>query len=241
MENIYEKESFFQEYSKMSRSREGLKGAGEWHQLKDLFPDLKHKHVLDLGCGYGWHCSYAVECGADRVLGIDSSEKMIQEAKKRNADPKIRYEVCGLDGYAYPDNSFDCVISNLVFHYIEDLEEIYQKVYKTLKDNGTFLFNMEHPVFTGSVNQEWVCDSEGRKIYWPVDRYFETGERVTNFLGHAVVKQHHTFTQILMGLLNTGFQIEAVEEAVPAPEMRSLPEMENEMRRPMMLLVKARK
>ena len=50
-----------------------------------------------------------------------------------------------------------------------------------------------------------------------------------------------TLTQILMGLLNAGFQLEAVEEAVPDEELRKAPEMADEMRRPMMLLIKARK
>ena len=56
-----------------------------------------------------------------------------------------------------------------------------------------------------------------------------------------MVKQHHTLTQILMGLLNNGFELEAVEEAKPSEEMMSIPEMKDELRRPMMLLVKANK
>ncbi len=39
MNNEYDNEKFFEEYAKMSRSKEGLKAAGEWHQLKPLFPD----------------------------------------------------------------------------------------------------------------------------------------------------------------------------------------------------------
>ena len=54
MNNEYDNEKFFEEYAKMSRSKEGLKAAGEWHQLKPLFPSLEGKSVLDLGCGYGW-------------------------------------------------------------------------------------------------------------------------------------------------------------------------------------------
>ncbi len=54
MRNEYENEAFFQQYAQMSRSREGLSAAGEWHQLKPLFPPLEGKSVLDLGCGYGW-------------------------------------------------------------------------------------------------------------------------------------------------------------------------------------------
>jgi len=94
MNNIYDNRQFFDQYSKMSRSQQGLSGAGEWHQFKALFPDLSGKSVLDLGCGYGWHCKYAVECGAEQVLGIDLSEKMIHEAKAKNADSKITYRVC---------------------------------------------------------------------------------------------------------------------------------------------------
>lgn len=59
-------------------------------------------------------------------------------------------------------------------------------------------------------------------------------------MGCEVVKQHHTLTQILMGLLNNGFELEVVEEAEPSEEMLHIPGMKDELRRPMMLLVKAR-
>ena len=240
MYNEYDDQIFFDEYAKMERSQKGLEGAGEWHQLKPLFPSLQGKDVLDLGCGYGWHCKYAAQQGADRVLGIDLSEKMIAKAKEINGDPKITYEICDLEAYAYPQDSWDCVVSNLALHYIEDLEEIFARVHRTLKKDGIFLFNIEHPVFTAGVGQDWICDGQGRPLYWPVDDYFFPGERRTHFLGCDVRKQHHTLTQILMGLLNNGFVIEAVEEAQPPEEMMDLPGMADEMRRPMMLLVRAR-
>lgn len=53
MNNEYDNKNFFDEYAKMPRSREGLSAAGEWHQLKPLFPSVKGKKILDLGCGYG--------------------------------------------------------------------------------------------------------------------------------------------------------------------------------------------
>lgn len=241
MRNIYDEEVFFEEYAKMTRSRAGLAGAGEWHQFQRLFPELSGKTVLDLGCGYGWHCQYAAEHGAVRVVGIDRSEKMIRTAREKNAGDVISYQVCDLEEYEYPDGAFDCVVSNLVLHYVADLEAIYQKVFRTLKPDGVFLMNIEHPVFTAGVGQDWMYGENGEIKCWPVDDYFYPGERRTGFLGCEVIKQHHTLTQVLMGLVRAGFWLEAVEEAMPDPEMMGQPGMAAEMRRPMMLLVKARK
>jgi hypothetical protein len=44
-----------------------------------------------------------------------------------------------------------------------------------------------------------------------------------------------------MGLINAGFRLEAIEEAMPGAEMMDIPGMIDEMRRPMMLLVKSLK
>lgn len=241
METIYDSEAFFQDYAQMARSRQGLAGAGEWSQLEPLFPDLRGAAVLDLGCGYGWHCRYAAEHGAAEVLGIDASARMIAEARRRCPHPRVRYEVRGLEDYDYPPCRYDLVLSNLALHYVADLDRVYGQVRRTLKPGGVFLFNIEHPVFTAGVHQSWAVDGEGNILCWPVDRYFYPGERTTNFLGHRVRKQHHTLTQILMGLIRAGFVLEAVEEArPPARLLEEQPEMADELRRPMMLLVRGR-
>lgn len=65
------------------------------------------------------------------------------------------------------------------------------------------------------------------------------GEWHTRFQDCDVVKQHHTLTQILMGLLNTGFKLLTVEEAQSPAEMLDLSGMRDELRRPMLLLIKA--
>ena len=72
-ENKYDNPVFFEKYSQMSRSREGLSGAGEWETLKDLLPDFAGKRVLDLGCGSGilgigalvLGCAYCAGCDVD--------------------------------------------------------------------------------------------------------------------------------------------------------------------------------
>lgn len=237
--NEYDNETFFSQYAQMSRSTEGLSGAGEWHQLKPLFPDLSGKALLDLGCGYGWHCKYAEAQGAHEILGIDLSRKMLETARLRNSGSGIIYRQCGIEDYEYPENRWDCVVSNLALHYVSNLSAVFRQVHRTLKPGGVFLFNIEHPVFTAGVGQDWIYREDGTPKYWPVDDYFLPGTRETQFLGCTVRKEHHTLTQILMGLLDSGFTLTAVEEAQPPEDMLSLPGMQDELRRPMMLLVKA--
>ena len=60
-----------------------------------------------------------------------------------------------------------------------------------------------------------------------MDDYFYPGERKTNFLGKDVIKQHHTLTQILGGLLENGFVIERGGSHA-GPAMIDIPGMKDE-------------
>ena len=133
--------------------------------------------MLDLGCGYGWHCAYAARMGAAFVLGLDISEKMIGKARAEHSAPSIRYEVGDLASYSCPPETYNLVLSNLALHYVEDLTAVYRTVFRALRPGGCFLFNIEHPVFTAGVGQDWVYDGAGNALYWPVDGYYFRTER----------------------------------------------------------------
>lgn len=239
-ENQYDNEEFFDRYSQMPRSADGLKGAGEWHAFRRLFPELKGKRLLDLGCGFGWHCRYAVEQGAASALGIDLSHNMIEGAKMRNPSPAIEYRCMAIEDYEYPEASFDVVVSSLAFHYLESFDDICCKVRRTLVSGGSFVFSVEHPVFTAYGTQDWIYDEASKPLYWPVDHYFKEGKRTATFLGTEVTKYHKTLTTYMSGLLNNGFEITGLVEPEPDKALFDvIPGLENELRRPMMLLVSA--
>lgn len=238
-ENKYDESSFFSQYSRMSRSVEGLKGAGEWHVLKTMLPDFKDKRVLDLGCGFGWHCEYAIEQGATYALGIDLSEKMLDEAYKRNSSPLIEYKRMAIEDYVFEPETFDVVISSLAFHYMKSFGDVCDNVYRCLKPRGHFVFSVEHPVFTAYGTQDWCYDEKGNILHWPVDRYFTEGKRQAHFLGSEVTKYHKTLTTYVNGLIRAGFEITGLVEPEPDASMMGIPGMKDELRRPMMLLVSA--
>lgn len=239
-ENRYDDTEFFEQYSRMDRSVKGLSGAGEWHILESMLPDFRGKRVLDLGCGFGWHCRYAAEHGASEVVGIDLSQRMIDVARQRNNLPSIEYRRIAIEDFGFDPGTFDVVVSSLAFHYLESFDDVCEKVYRCLRPGGTFVFSVEHPVFTAQGHEEWYCDERGNRLHWPVDSYFSQGRRVSNFLGEQVVKYHKTLTTYVNGLIRQGFGITGLVEPEPGGELlRTVAGMNDELRRPMMLIVSA--
>ncbi|MBO9593310.1 MAG: class I SAM-dependent methyltransferase [Niabella sp.] len=241
-QNKYDDPSFFERYSRMPRSREGLGAAGEWPVLRAMLPDLKGKRVLDLGCGYGWHCRYAAEQGAVQVTGVDLSARMLEQARSYTAYTQIQYLRQSIEAVEFPPASFDVIISSLALHYIADYEGVCKRMFTMLSAGGRLVFSAEHPVFTARAAQDWFYDAAGKRLHWPVDQYQEEGLRTTHFLGHEVVKYHRTMAAWINTLLDAGFGIRRVAEPQPAPELLlQYPEMQDETRRPLFILIAADK
>ena len=238
-ENKYDDPYFFEKYGQMDRSRKGLAGAGEWRELEKLLPDFSGKRVLDLGCGYGWHCGYAAGHGAVSVLGTDISQKMLDAARERNPGPSIEYRKAAMEDLHFPDGSFDVVLSSLAFHYVKDFGPLVRNISRWLKPGGRFVFSVEHPVFIAYGSQNWHYGPDGEILHFPVDNYYLEGPREAVFLGEQVTKSHRTLTTYLDVLMQNGFQILRVVEPQPPEDMMDLPGMRDELRRPMMLLVSA--
>ncbi|SDL85992.1 class I SAM-dependent methyltransferase [Sediminibacillus halophilus] len=241
-QNKYDDVNFFSAYKKMERSVKGLEGAGEWHILKGLLPELKNKSVLDLGCGFGWHCRYAREQQARSVIGVDISEKMLQQAREMTNDSLISYIKMPIEDIAFSDSQFDVVISSLAFHYIKSFKTICKKVYDCLRPGGSFIFSVEHPIFTSRNNQDWIYDDKGNRLHWAVDNYQLEGLRETSFLTENVIKYHRTFSTYINDLIIAGFNIRTVKEPIPSKEfLINNPEMKDELRRPMFLIISSEK
>ena len=240
-ENHYDNPIFFEKYAHMTRSQKGLAGAGEWLTLKRLLPDFTGKRVLDLGCGYGWHCAWAVQHGAKSVLGVDLCERMLSVAREKNAAPGIEYRQSAMEELELPDGCVDVALSSLALHYVRDYEALMARVARWLAPGGVLVFSVEHPVFTAQGPQDWVYREDGSIAHFPVDDYYIEGPRDAVFLGEHVRKYHRTLTTYLGALTRAGLLLHAVVEPQPPEEMLDEPGMRDELRRPMMLIVRAEK
>jgi len=111
-----------------------------------------------------------------------------------------------------------------------------------LSFQGTFVFSVEHPIFTANGSQDWIYDSEGNKIHWPVDNYFQEGKRNAIFLGQEVIKYHRTLGTYINRLLGNGFHVNGFVEPCPEEQMLAQnPDWQEELRRPMMLIISGTK
>lgn len=167
---------------------------------------------------------------------------MIAKARSMGNEGIIEYRCMPMEDILLPEASFDIVLSSLAFHYTPDFQAVCRNVSRWLKPEGAFIFSVEHPVFTAQGTQDWHYDESGQIMHWPVDGYFMEGPRQAVFLGEEVTKYHRTLTSYLGALAAGGFEVTAMEEPKPSRELLdSVPGMQEELRRPMMLIISARK
>lgn len=238
-QNIYDQADFFAGYSQFRRSIEGLAGAPEWPELRDMLPPLAGQRVLDLGCGFGAFSRWARSAGATYVLGIDLSQRMLTRARSLTEDAAIDYRIADIETMALPDDAFDVVYSSLALHYIEDFATVCAVVRQLLIPGGAFVFSVEHPILTAPAHQGWQTDASGAAV-WPVNGYLLEGQRTTNWITSGVVKQHRTVARYVNDLIGAGFEITRLVEWGPnAAQIAENPEWAKEVHRPMFLLLGA--
>jgi ubiquinone/menaquinone biosynthesis C-methylase UbiE len=102
-----------------------LQAAGIYKQMvTDLLAIKEGAALLDVGCGVGQDAlTLAGLVGpAGRVVGIDASETMIQEARARAAEAHLPVEYLSGDAYRLPfaDGTFDGCQSSRVFEHLSE-------------------------------------------------------------------------------------------------------------------------
>lgn len=209
-----------------------------------MLPDLSGKKVLDLGCGYGHNCIDFVKIGAEKVIGIDISEKMLSVAKTKFAHEKIEYLNMSMTDISKLDEKFDFIYSSLAFHYVKDFDTFAKDIFSVMNDGGNLLFSQEHPIITATVdgNGHFNKDKNGNRVSYTFSNYNEPGERKVHWYVDGVVKYHRTISDVINALAKAGFIIEEICEPVPEDwAIEKLPTITKEYIKPNFLIVKARK
>ena len=203
----------------------------------ELVGDLARLRILDLGCGNAAFGLEALQQGCHSYLGIDGSNKMVEAAKANLAGTHGMVMHTSIEAWEYPVCQFDLVTSRLALHYVSEIALVFAKVHEALVEGGRFVFSIEHPVIT-SCDRGW--QTPGPRQDWIVDNYFETGPRLTHWMGGEVIKYHRTIEDYFAALRATGFVVDALRESRPQrARFREEATYERRKRIPLMLFFSA--
>lgn len=247
-QNMYDNDLFFEKYSEFPRALKGEKGASEWPELQQMLPsDLRGRRVLDLACGEGWFSRWCVSRGAREVDACDISVNMLRKAEGRTRTAKVEADKClvgaevaaggvrnaaacaddkALINFVRVDMEklqlrtglYDLVFCGLALHYVRNLANCIAQVYASLAPGGLFVFSIEHPFLTAPTRPGFTKTADGEVDQWPVDSYFDEGERSVNWLVKDVKKQHRTMSSYFTLLVAAGFEVVKMDEWGAAEE-----------------------
>ncbi|QHJ71077.1 class I SAM-dependent DNA methyltransferase [Planococcus halotolerans] len=208
----YDEQDFLQSYLKRRSRPDSPNNAIEGPMINDLLGEMDSAHILDLGCGDGRYGQELLAKGVKRYTGVEGSAAMFSLASKALAEPGAAIIHSAMEDFDYPRDTYDTVISRMALHYIENLDEIFRLVHKSMKTDAKFIFSVQHPLTTAAFKSK----NEGeRKGDWLVDDYFNQGVRKEPWIGKTVVKYHRTIEHYFTALTAAGFHIEALKEGEP--------------------------
>ncbi len=93
--------------------------------------------ILDLGCGTGrFSEALAVRFDA-KVIGVDPSTKMLEQAERKRLDRRIRYQLGHGEAIPLPDNSVDLIFMSMIFHHFDSPSLAARECRRVLREEGT--------------------------------------------------------------------------------------------------------
>lgn len=221
-QNIYDNEIFFEDFKEKRSNEVNFNDLIETPILLAMLPDLHGKNILDIGCGMGQHAKQYSDMGAESVLGIDISEKMLGYARKHFYADNITYRQMVLEDICELNQKFDLVTSSLVFDYVKDFDKLMKDVHAIMEDGANFVFSMSHPMATAYDGQcpRYTRSESGERLYANINNYFVEGQRKITWVVDDYELYHRTFSSILNSMIKAGFLIEECQESQISDKLR---------------------
>jgi SAM-dependent methyltransferase len=207
-----------------------------------MLPPVEGLLGLDIGCGEGHNTRLLAGRGA-RVRGVDVSRGFIRHARRSEEQERlgIAYQIGSGVKLPYSDTAFDFATAFMSFMDIPETECVVAEAYRVLKPGGFLQFSITHPCFD-TPHRRNLRDEDGLTYAIEVGDYFRNlqGEVSEWLFGAAppevkeglpkfrVPRFTRTVSQWLNLLVETGFQVERVEEPRPSDEtVRECPDLQD--------------
>jgi len=176
-----------------------------------IVEDQKAKQILDIATGTGDLAIMLAKINAERVVGLDISEGMLEVAKKKieqlQLNDKVEMILGDSEELPFEDASFDAITVGFGVRNFENLEKGLHEIYRVLKPHGTFVVLETSQPAAFPMKQAYKFYS--KYVIPTVGKIFSKDKKAYDYLPEsaAVFPYGDAFNNIL---LKTGFNTSTV-------------------------------
>jgi len=102
-----------------------------FQSLLNLIGDVKHKKILDAGCGEGFFLSLI---DSQEKFGVELSEKRVSKALAQFPDLKIK--IADVTNLPFDDNTFDVIVCSEVLEHVSEYKKAIMEFKRCVKPKG---------------------------------------------------------------------------------------------------------
>jgi ubiquinone/menaquinone biosynthesis C-methylase UbiE len=143
--------------------------------------------IVDLGCGTGRFCKPLAERFSARVIGVEPSAKMLEEARRKTGSDRVEFHRAGGERIPLVAGTVDVVFMSMAFHHLADPGAALRECRRILRRGGHFCLR--------NVTRE--CDFPHRHFFPSVARALPARRDVEGAFAAAdfAPVAHQTLTQ----------------------------------------------
>jgi len=105
-----------------------------------VYSELRNcEKILDVGCGIG---SFEQNLPTLNIIGLDISEEMLEEARKRSDKTFVQGNA---EELGFKDSTFDAVFTVTTLEFLDDYQKAVKEMARVTKPNGKILVMMLNP------------------------------------------------------------------------------------------------
>lgn len=195
--------------------------------MLDCVADVSGREVIDVGCGEGRFCRILAELGA-RVTGVDLTPKLVAQAKLLH--PSGTYLAADAEDLPFSESSFDIAVSYVVLVDVHDFRKAIAEMTRVLKPGGAIVAANVNS-FASTSATGWYRDGQGKKLHFPVDRYFEESAMRLEWGNMSIINWHRPLQAYMSAYLDAGLILRRFMEPRPTAEaVAEHPRMSDEAR-----------